>query len=266
METKKLLQADYLDIIFDQRNKNYGGYELRKNYDRRVRKATIILLLGIVGLSSFSLVRSSKPEEVIVNTTPIAPTIIDITPPKIIPKILPPEQTVVPPKPASTHIFTDPVITNDPILPDQHMTENKKLVNSNPGNTNNTIESPDIVPGVSGHKGTGVVDPPVIAENKILIYVEQMPQFIGSMEEYLGNNLHYPESARTNNIDGRVIVQFVVNEDGSVSGVQLVRGIGGGCDEEAMRMVSGMPKWKPGKQNGKPVKVLFTLPIKFVLN
>ncbi len=266
METQKLLQADYLDIVFDNRNKNYGGYELRKNYDRRVRKATLILLLGVVGLSSFSLVKSSKPAEEVVNRNPITPTFYDAVPPKIPPRILPPEPPVAPPKPASAHIFTDPVITDDPILPDQQMTENKQLVNSNPGSSNNTMESTGIVPGNPDPVGKGIVTGIEVVENKALVYVEQMPQFIGNIEEYLGNNLRYPESARSNNIDGRVVVQFVVNEDGSVSNVTLARGIGGGCDEEAIRIVSAMPKWKPGKQNGKAVKVLFTLPIKFVLN
>ncbi len=265
METQKLLQADYLDIIYDQRNKNYGGYELRKNYDRRVRKATLMLLVGVVGLSSFSLINIRKPAMAIVNKTPVSPTDVYIPPPRTSPKILPPEQPVAALKQVNTHKFTDPVITDDPVLPDQQMTENKQLVNANPGTTTN-VESPDLVPGVSGHPGTGVTQPPVLAENKILVYVEQMPQFNGSIEDYLASNLHYPESARSSNIEGRVVVQFVVNENGSVSDVQLMRGIGGGCDEEAVRIISSMPKWRSGKQNGKAVKVLFTLPIKFVLN
>ena len=99
-----------------------------------------------------------------------------------------------------------------------------------------------------------------------MVWVEQMPQFIGDMNGYISNHIHYPAQASSDGTTGKVIVEFVVNEDGSVSNVKVLRGIGGGCDEEAVRVVSGMPVWKPGKQNGKPVKVLFRLPITFVLN
>jgi len=99
----------------------------------------------------------------------------------------------------------------------------------------------------------------------IFNYVEQMPTTPYDMAAYLAKNTHYPDAARDNNIEGRVIVRFVVNEDGAVSDVQVQRGIGGGCDEEAKRVVMAMPKWKPGKQNGKAVRVYFTLPIVFKL-
>lgn len=75
----------------------------------------------------------------------------------------------------------------------------------------------------------------------------------------------YPEIAKESNIQGRVTVKFVVNEEGNVSDIIVVKGIGGGCDEEAVRVVKKMPKWKPGKQNGRPVKVYFSLPITFRL-
>jgi len=94
-------------------------------------------------------------------------------------------------------------------------------------------------------------------------YVEQMPSAGYDMGKYLSENLKYPEEARKAGIGGRVIAKFVVNEDGSVSDVIIQKGIGGGCDEEAKRVLDKMPSWKPGKQNGKPVRVLFTLPIVF---
>ena len=97
-------------------------------------------------------------------------------------------------------------------------------------------------------------------------YAEQMPEPGYDIGKYLVDHLHYPDSAYSANIQGRVIVKFIVNENGSISNARVEKGIGGGCDEEALRIVSSMPKWKPGKQNGMPVKVLFTLPIKFVLN
>lgn len=95
--------------------------------------------------------------------------------------------------------------------------------------------------------------------------VEEMPKAEYDMNEYLANNIKYPDSARQSNITGRVIIKFVVNEDGHISDCTVLKGIGAGCDEEALRVVKGMPKWKPGRQNGQPVKVYFTIPISFRL-
>jgi protein TonB len=101
------------------------------------------------------------------------------------------------------------------------------------------------------------------SEGKPHIYIEQMPGFNGSLNEYLARNVRYPEKARESNIQGRVIVDFTVDEDGRTTDIRVVRGIGGGCDEEAMRVVANMPRWKPGTNNGKKVKVKFTLPLLF---
>jgi protein TonB len=85
------------------------------------------------------------------------------------------------------------------------------------------------------------------------------------LNAYLSKNIKYPKQANENGVQGRVVLQFVVNEDGDISDIKVVRGIGSGCDQEAMRVVNSMPKWKPGKQNGKAVKVSFSLPILFEL-
>lgn len=120
------------------------------------------------------------------------------------------------------------------------------------------------------------------AEPEIFVIVEDMPRFpgcentkgsnqqkdmcaFGKMQEYLKKNLKYPQRAIDANITGTVHVGFVVNENGSISQVKVLRGIGGGCDKEAIRVVKAMPKWKPGKQRGKAVKCSFTLPVRFVL-
>ena len=107
-----------------------------------------------------------------------------------------------------------------------------------------------------------------VVEQEVFTIVEQMPSFPGGdekMYKYLGNNIKYPQVARETGIQGRVVVNFVVEPDGSVSNVKVLRGIGGGCDEEAMRVVKAMPKWTPGKQRGKAVRVSYTLPVVFKL-
>ncbi len=107
-----------------------------------------------------------------------------------------------------------------------------------------------------------------VVEQEIFQIVEEMPAFPGGEQklmEYVGKNIKYPQIARESGIQGRVFVGFVVEPDGSVSNVKLLRGIGGGCDEEAMRVIKNMPKWKPGKQRGKAVRVSYQIPVMFRL-
>ncbi len=122
--------------------------------------------------------------------------------------------------------------------------------------------------------------PPKKKADRLFVVVEDAPMFPGCEKEkkedrktcadsklfkYLSENLEYPVIARENGITGRVIVQFVVEKDGSITDVNVVRGIGGGCDEVAQEVIEGMPKWNPGKQRGRPVRVQFTLPVAFTL-
>ncbi len=106
-------------------------------------------------------------------------------------------------------------------------------------------------------------------EAEIFFIVEDMPSFQGKGQDgfrtYIGNNLQYPEIAAENGISGRVFVKFVIEPDGSISNVGIVRGVDPALDKEAIRVVKSSPKWAPGKQRGKPVRVSFTFPINFVL-
>ena len=107
-----------------------------------------------------------------------------------------------------------------------------------------------------------------VVEAEVFTIVEEMPEYPGGLQklqEYLGKNIKYPQMARESGIQGRVFVNFVVEPDGSVSNVNVMRSLGGGCDEEAMRVVKSMPKWKPGKQRGKAVRVSYILPVNFKL-
>ena len=267
MEPKALMNADYLDIIYDNRNKSYGGYELRRNYNRRVKKAAGFMLLGIGAIFSFSFITSRHATiEARPRITPTVMTdIITVVPPLVVPKIVPP--TPPPPQHLNTAIFNVPkIVENIEVPDDRQMAHNSDLHNAQPGTTNTDGDPSDIVPNTGSGHGTSVVAVAADNPNVPRVWVEQMPQFNGDMNTYISKHLHYPEVARNENISGQVMIAFVVNEDGSVSNVKILRGIGGGCDEEAARMISSMPNWKPGRQNGIPVKVLFTLPIRFVLN
>lgn len=111
--------------------------------------------------------------------------------------------------------------------------------------------------------------PAEVTQDDVFTVVEVMPVYPGGQEamvKYLSENIHYPQVAKRDTIQGRVFVNFIVEKDGSVSHVKVLRGIGGGCDEEAVRVVAGMPAWSPGTQRGEAVRVSFTLPIRFALN
>jgi TonB family protein len=108
-----------------------------------------------------------------------------------------------------------------------------------------------------------------IEEAEIFMVVEQMPEFPGGqakLQAFLAENITFPETAKESGIQGTVYVTFIVRKDGRISGAKILRGIGGGCDEEALRVVKKMPRWKPGTQSGKNIDVQFNIPIVFKLD
>lgn len=123
-----------------------------------------------------------------------------------------------------------------------------------------------------------VVSPEIIKSDKIIPedstkevfnVIDEFPEFPGGQEalmNYLATNINYPREAMETGIQGIVYVTFIVEADGSITNIEVPKRIGGGCDEEAIRVVQSMPKWKPGKQDGEPVRVSFSLPIRFILH
>lgn len=264
MELQSLLHADYLDIVFDHRNKLYGGYELRRHYQHRIHRALLIVLFSTLTLSIYvTLANHHKTGDKLFDTQAVV-HISDIEPPK-------PPITIIPPTPPAaaphvkTEIFTPPkIVTDDIVKPDDHLAEAKDLKNVQISNARHDGPASDLDPGLtSSSSGTAVIEKQEPA--KPFLAVQQMPEFNGDINNYLSSNLLYPASARETNIEGKVIIQFIVNEDGAITDARILKGIGGGCDEEALRVVKNMPKWKAGKQNGRTVKVFFTLPIRFML-
>lgn len=138
-----------------------------------------------------------------------------------------------------------------------------------PGNYSYRLTADDKkILGVFFYK-TQANDNAMMGTDSVFTVVEQMPEYPGGMEQlmnYLWNSIEYPALAKEKGIQGRVFVNFVVEKDGSIVNVKVLRGIGAGCDEEAVRVVAAMPIWKPGTQRGKAVRVSYNIPIKFVLN
>lgn len=260
MDATAVSQADYLDILFENRNKKYGSYELRKHYDHRMRKAILIVTGACLSLAVYSILTSGKVDK-IDNSIRFIPTTIsevNIETPKV--KVEPPKPTL-PPASKPTLQNTPPEIVDDTKVTDPPKTIDD-FAGKEPGNTDAAGDPDGISGSTSGTGNTTVVTPTM---NAPVTWAEQMPEFNGNLNDYLQTQLRYPQQARDAGIEGKVTIQFVVNEDGTVSNAKILKGIGAGCDEEAIRVINSMPKWKPGKQNGKSIKVYYTLPIRFLL-
>ena len=266
---------DFLDILFDERNKDYGAYELRRKYDQRVRNAIIgtasfaLVIVGGYALSN-RLMASDNTHRVlppvVLMPTPIDPLIEHpVTPP---PPPLPPAA----PQQVHTERFVVPVVARD-VNEEDVPPRMDQLEHAAIGVTTTAGVDDDIAPA-SLNTGTGVVETiapkPETDRNEVRTFVEISPEFPGGMEalsRYLSKSIRYPNIAAENDISGRVYVQFVVNYEGAIKDVKVVGNhLGGGLEEEAMRVVKAMPKWKPGRQNGQNVSVLYNLPIVFHLD
>ena len=279
MNARTIINADFLDILFDGRNKDYGAYELRRSEDRRVRNAIVgtasiaLVIIGGYVLSNKLMAAGMHTRSEIETTSTVLKT---LEMPEEAPATPPPPAVPTPPPPARSSVaFVTPTITDEEIaaneteVPKMDDIGNKAIGLANTvGDDVNGFENP-FDNGVPG--GHGVVEAPKVEEKStIFTFVEIMPSFPGGEEalaKFLQKNLRYPRMAQESSIEGRVFVQFVVNTDGRISDVQTVGGVkGAGLEEEAIRVVKMMPNWKPGKQNREPVMVRFNLPIGFKLS
>ncbi len=261
------------DIVFDGRNKDYGAFQLRKLYDKHMSRAMMVgMLFFLLAVSTPHIIRLVKgfmPEkenkfEMTEVTLAEPPPIDPLKPP-------PPPPPKVDPPPIKDQIkFVPPVVKKDeevieeePPPPTIEELVDKEISTVTKEGDEDGVDGSLVEPDVPG---PAVIEEPV--EEKPFAYVEQMPTFPGgneAMYKYIYEKIKYPAIARENGISGSITLQFVVTKDGDIKDARVARGIGGGCDEEALRVVNGMPKWKPGKHNGRAVPVTFTLPIKFVL-
>lgn len=278
MDKNKILSSSYLDLIFDGRNKAYGSYELRKSYPYRMRRAAAFLLmtaciaLGYKVMGERSTPKAELPFPELPNVVKLG-DIKPILPEKPIPV---PEKPAAPAAPVKTIAFPPPDIVEDNNV-SQNIASQKDLQHAvaakiTADGDSMGLESPDIIdPKGSGTGRRLEVDNSGGRGNfspKIEVFVEQQPEFPGGQEQlyqYLRDHLKYPEPAANAGQQGKVQVKFVVNEDGSISNITALRGFGYGSEQEAIRVVSSMPRWKPGRNNGIAVKVWFNLPINFVM-
>ncbi len=256
-ETQYVEPLEY--IVFRNRNKEYGSYFLRKNYRKYATISMIIgfLLVGVV--VAYPLINAYVNKERLVREKEKE---VGVTIDNLKQEEAPPPPPPPPPPEAMVEKvkFTAPVVVEDTTI-------EVSMASMDDLNKKGNVEAPseDVEVEVKD-EGPKVIETPVQAE--IFTVVEEQPGYPGGEEariSFLQQNIKYPEEAKELGIQGKVFVTFVVEVDGSISDVRVLRGIGGGCDEEAIRVVRSMPKWVPGKQRGVPVRVQFNLPIKFTL-
>jgi protein TonB len=260
------------EIVFENRNKMYGAYALRKDAAKYTNLGMVYALSPFILLALMAIIygkthpnnSSSAISALTTDTKKIIETaVIKIEHLQIVPDI-------------SFEKISD-VLDYNTIVKDKDI---KKAIKKN--NTITPIRTQIIqhnsgmlsggvgtLPSIGqGENGTGKAGnfPTLKVHEKPLDFVETMPEFPGGMQamyNYITNNLQYPKLAKESNRTGRVMLSFVVNADGSISDIHIMEGIGFGCDDEAMRVISEMPNWKPGIQNGTQVPVRLILPINF---
>jgi protein TonB len=224
--------------------------------------AVVLFTASISAPVIVNYIESKIPKENEVKVTDV--TTLE-EPPPIDKNEPPPPPTEPPPPLKSTVKFTPPEIKPDEEVPDDEPPPIQEEMKDKDAGVTTVEGDPNGVDASLTEGGDGDGDAP-----EILTFAEQMPEFSGGTEEmykYLSKNIAFPPLARENGVEGKVVLTFVVGSDGKISQIEQVgKKLGWGCDEEAVRVVKGMPSWTPGKQNGKPVTVKFTLPIRFQLN
>jgi periplasmic protein TonB len=259
------------DMIFEHRNKAYGAYELRTSYPSNINRALFIgvACFSMMLLTNFIFAREREKKQL--EYTCVL-TLQDIEPEKEV-KIEKPREIEHPKE-------VEQVKTVAFLIPEVVEETEKETPPPSPDEIENAIISNKTQ---EGRESEGISEAPPVEEvakgikdiveieesNEPFLTVEVKPSFAGGdkeMYKFLSQNLKYPSAAQRANIQGKVFLKFIVEKDGSISGVENLKGIGFGCDEEAARVVKLMPKWIAGKQNGRNVRVFFTIPVFFKLD
>ena len=275
MAKLNLVSLEWTDLVFEGRNQNYGAYQLRRETSKRnIWSAIFVVLMAVLLYLGLTLENIVEAHRTVENTQVVE--ICNLGDKKKEVKVerkeeikLEPERIVE--KVKSSIKFTAPVIKKDQLVNEEEVIKLDEIENSNKAIGAFTVEGNDEVGGevLKIKEEIAQPEPPKHEEdNKVFEVVEQMPSFPGgyaALMQWLGSNMKYPTIAAENNVQGRVIVQFVVEKDGSITDVHVAKSVDPSLDKEASRVVKAMPKWIPGKQNSSPVRVRFTVPVTFKL-
>ena len=271
-----LISRDWTEMVFEGRNKEYGAYRLRKNAGKRNLYSLITIFIAALAIwGGISLVKFVESRTKSVAQTSVAELSAlnqpkkkaEVKQPQKV-KLEQPEKVVERVK--SSVKFTAPVIKkDDEVKPEDELKTQDELMNTKTAIGALDGKGNDDANGEVLKIKEAVAQPePKPEVEKVFDVVEQMPSFPGgpsALMEWLSNNVKYPVVAQENGVQGRVVVSFVVERDGSITDVKVVRGVDPSLDKEASRVVRAMPRWIPGKQNGSAVRVKYNVPVAFRL-
>lgn len=283
MEMKTAYLATLEDIVFEGRNKAYGAYMLRKMYPKHVVQASVIAITASVLLfmapsavkkllgRDDAPVSLKKKDDGGVHITPVDLTPVEPVTPLVTPPAPEPAATSQPTAKTITH--TTPKVVDDaqPVEAEMPNVEDFKSADAGLTTSEGTGGAVGLNMGVDTGAGTGTGTGNVAVEapaGTIFERVEVMPEFEGGMAglmKYIGRELRYPAAAQRAGVEGTVVLSFVVGPTGEVTNITVLKGLGYGTEEEAIRVVKKLPRWKPGIQNGRAVPVRMTLPIRLQL-
>lgn len=274
-----LVSGEWTDLVFEGKNQAYGAYRLRKGTTKRnIISIIAVIVLAILIFAGLAIKRYADEQAAKIAVTEVS-QLSSLNQPKkeeakveqkVKPKVEEKEQVVE--KVKSSIKFTPPVIKKDAeVKPEEEMKSQNELMNTKTAIGSFNVKGNDEDGGtvLKAKETIAQPEPPKhVEENKVFDIVEQMPSFpggAGELMKWLSNHVQYPAIALENGIQGRVIVAFVVERDGSITDVNVVRSVDPSLDKEAARVVRQMPKWIPGKQNGAAVRVKFNVPVTFRL-
>ena len=276
-----LSSKEWRDLIFEGKNKDFGAYKLRQGSESRHNKAFFYVLIGLVavcllifGYMGYEAYKTQKAEEEAKAKLEQQQKLAQMEAEKEEEKEEEVAQIeieeVKPEAPQlATQLMTELLLTDTP-KEDNEIKANEDIQKDNSVMSTFTQAGSDDINLIKEHKEEVVQEKPREEKKKeeVFTHVEQMPKFPGGDAElykFISNNLNYPAMAIENNVQGRVVVQFVVTKDGSIGNVKVVRSVDRDLDNEAIRVCKKLPKFIPGKQNGQPVNVWYTLPVTFKL-
>lgn len=273
--SSNLYGSEWLALVFSNRNKNYGAYALRMQSASILTKS--LLIAGSIFVSLFIIPAvyahfQPAPDQVVDVTVAIAePDVIHQMkkeePKKAEPVKAEPIKEKIKSVNLNVKVVKDPIDDTPPVT-SKELKEAVVASVTQEGVTGKENVIPVTEPGNTG--GGGGTASEGLVDNSVhnMAGVEVYPEFPGGMAawaKFIQRNLNYPYIAQENNVQGKVYLSFVVEKDGSITDVSVTRGIGAGCDEEAVRVIKKSPKWKPGMQNNQTVRVRYTIPINYTI-
>ncbi len=280
--TVDLTSAEWRNLVFADKNKEFGAYQLRKDSDKRHNMAVLYTLIGLVvvfflimGLNKWSDYRAEqqalalqeqREKMMAAQLAQEAEEAPDEPEPEEQkfeqPEIEVPEEVL-----ATVQVTQIAIVDADKVKNEVMDMDTQKEDNTARGVvTQEGSDDADKFKAVQEQVVVKEPEPEKPKEEEIFVAVEQQAEFPGgqaALMKWLNNNVHYPEAAQQNDIQGRVVVQFVVEKDGSVGAATILKGVDKDLDREALRVVKKMPRWQPGKNNGVPVRSYFRLPVQF---